>query len=266
MGFDVELGAHALDRAGYLAGADAARAGDINRMLRDRTVRGIWFARGGYGTARLLDRIDWKALARDPKVLVGYSDVTALFAAARRVAGQVCLYGPVVSELGEATSYHAPSLRAMLGGGSATLELRARQVLRHGRAEGRVAGGNLTLLSHLLGTRYAPDLRGTVLFLEDAGEEAYRLDRLLNHLRMAGTLDGVAAVLIGSMSPAPTRRRFPPDRPIREILAESFLPLGIPVVTRLPAGHAPGKWTIPLGGTASLDTRAGRIRFSAGLA
>lgn len=259
MGYEVAVGLSLARQSGYLAGSDDERAGDLNRFLRDPSVRGVWFARGGYGTARLLDLVDWKALARDPKLLVGYSDLTALFAAATSRSGQLCLYAPVVTELGDGDGYHAPSLRAALRGERFEIPLSRGQVLAPGRAEGPLAGGNLTVLVHLLGTRYEPDLRGAVLFLEDTAEETYRLDRLLSHLRMSGALARVAAVLLGSFEPKPTARPFPPDRPIEDLLAETFLPLGVPVVAGLRAGHVAGKWTLPIGGGVRLDTERGRL-------
>jgi muramoyltetrapeptide carboxypeptidase len=259
LGYGVLLGEHVLARDGYLAGADEDRAGDLNRMLRDPLVRAIWFARGGYGSARLLTRIDWRALARGGKTLIGYSDLTALFAAAGRRASTICLYGPGVSELGDRDAYHWPSLRSLLQGRAVTQRFRARQVLRHGRVSGRLVGGNLTVLAHLLGTRYAPDFRDAVLFLEDVGEPVYRLDRALMHLKLAGVLDRVSAVLIGSLEPKGRGRAFPPDRPVEELVEEFFAPLGVPVVTGLPSGHLQGKRSLPLGGLARVDTRAGRL-------
>ncbi len=259
MGYEVVLGRSLARQTGYFAGSDDERAEDLNRFLRDGSIRGVWFARGGYGTARLLDLVDWKALARDPKLLVGYSDLTALFAAATRRSGQLCLYAPVVTELGDGDGYHTRSLRAALRGEPFEIPVSRRQLLAPGRAEGPLAGGNLTVLVHLLGTRYEPDLRGAVLFLEDTPEETYRLDRLLSHLRMSGALSRVAAVLLGSFEPKPTERAFPPDRSIEELLAETFLPLGVPVVGGLRAGHVAGKWTLPIGGLARLDTDRGRL-------
>jgi muramoyltetrapeptide carboxypeptidase len=261
MGFDTVLGPSVSRRAGYFAGTDEERAADLNAFLRDPSVRAVWFARGGYGAARILARVDWDALARDPKPLLGYSDATALFAVALRSPRKLCLYAPVVAELGTPDAYDARSLSSLLAGKPYTIRFGRRQVLRAGKVEGRILGGNLTLLVHLLGTESAARLDGSVLLLEETGEESYRLDRLLQHLRMSSAIDRVAAVIVGSFSPPPTRRAFPKDRLAREILSDFLLPLGVPVVTALPLGHLPGKRSVPLGGTARLDTRNGRLEL-----
>jgi muramoyltetrapeptide carboxypeptidase len=245
LGFRVVLGPNALERDGYLAGSDEARASDLSSLIDAPGIRGIWFARGGYGSARLLERIDWSRLARAPKTLIGYSDVTALFAAALERTRSLCLYGPVVTELANPGAYHLPTLRRVLRGQEITLRFAQRQVLGAGRATGRLLGGNLSVLI-------------PILFLEDVGEPAYRLDRMLAHLRMSGALKGVAGVVIGSFEPVP-RRSFLEDRPVLELIRESFEPLGVPVVIGFPAGHLQGKRTLPLGGRARLDTRDGKL-------
>jgi muramoyltetrapeptide carboxypeptidase len=261
MGFRVVLGEHVLSRHGYFAGPDAARAEDLRAMIADDEIRAVWFARGGYGTARILDCVPWRRLKHRPKLFVGYSDLTALFCAAVQRGGQVCLHGPVVTELDKPGAYHQNSLRRLLKGEAAVLRVRGRQVLVAGKARGRLLGGNLTVLAHLLGTRYAPDPRGCVLFLEEVGEEAYRIDRALTHLKMGGAFRDLAGVLVGRCSVPRAQRSFPPDRALRELLMEFFAPLGVPVVVDLPAGHVPAKWTLPLGGTAELDTAAGEVRL-----
>jgi muramoyltetrapeptide carboxypeptidase len=255
-GYRTRLGEHVLARDGYLAGSDEQRLADLNGLLRDREVDALWFARGGYGTARLLDRVDWRALRRRPKLLIGFSDLTALFCPAIR-HGAVCIHGPVVTEMGSSNGHHAGSLRNLLAGRDVALRVRRRDVLREGRSVGRLVGGNLTVLCHLLGTRHAPDLRGAVLFLEEAGEQTYRVDRMLTQLRMSGALEGVKAVLLGAFR-VPARRRFPADRELDAVLREAFLPLGVPVVQGIASGHLAEKISLPLGGTARIDTRAGR--------
>jgi muramoyltetrapeptide carboxypeptidase len=233
-------------------------------MLERHDVDAVWFARGGYGSARLLDRVSLDGLRFAPKLFVGYSDLTSLFATAVRDAGLVCLYGPSVVELGDEAQWHEPSLREMLRGGALEMRIDDACWIGRGSARGTLVGGNLTVLSHLLGTRHAPDVEGVVLFLEDVGEEAYRIDRMLTQLDQAGWLDAVAGVILGSFDAPATRRRFPPDRPVDEVLEERFAPLGVPVVRGFPAGHIRNKWTIPLGGTAELDGHTGRVRLAAG--
>ncbi len=263
MGFEVRVGEHVLSRHGYLAGTDAERARDLNRAARDRKVRGIWFARGGYGTARLLDLLDWKELIEGPaRVFVGYSDFTALCCPILRDSESLCLYGPVVSELASASAYHAGSLRGLLRGERSTLRFAPDQVIRPGRARGRILGGNLTVLAHLLGTPHAPDLRGALVFLEDVGEEVYRLDRLLQHLKMTGALDEVAGIALGSFRPPPRKRSFPPDRPFTDVLRDALGSLDAPVVRGLPVGHLSGKRTLALGAIGTLDTRAGTLEVA----
>jgi len=255
------LGPHVGAIEGYLAGDDAARAGDLDAAIADPELAAIWFARGGYGTARILDRIDLDRLVRRPKLLLGYSDLTALFAALLKRASTVCLHAPVVAELGDRPAFNAASLNDALAGRGTGRRVVRRDVLRAGAARGRLMGGNLTVLCHLLGTRHMPDLRGAVLFLEETGEEVYRVDRLLQHLRMSGALAGVRAVLIGRFHVPPSVRSFPGDRDLDSVLRDHLLPLDVPVVLSFPAGHGPGKWTLPLGGTASLDTSAGLLTF-----
>ena len=256
MGFRVRLGAHALAQDGYLAGADDARLADLQSALDAPDSNAVWFSRGGYGVARLLDRV---RLSR-PKLLIGHSDLTVLLHRTARAGGRA-LHGPFVSELGEPEAFHAASLTAMLAGRAVTLPVSAAEVFIPGSGAGPLVGGNLTVLAHALGTPFAPETRGAVLLLEDVGEEVYRLDRLLQHLRLAGVFEGVRAVLLGSLAAPPTRRTFPGDRDLEQVLREALVPLDVPVVQGLPLGHLPGKWTVPLLGRADVNTDAGRILF-----
>lgn len=258
MGFDVRLGEHALERRGYFAGDDEARRSDLLRMLVDPAIDAVWFSRGGYGTARLLDAVPWRRLRTRPKPLIGYSDLTALFCPAIRRAGCRCLYGPVVTELGERRAFHAGSLARALAGQPQTVRIARRHVLARGRVTGPLVGGNLSVLVHLLGTPWAPDLRGAILFVEDAGEATYRIDRMLTQLGQSGTLREVAGVVVGSLV-VPARRRFPPDRALRDVLEESLGRLGVPAVVGVVAGHVAGKLTLPLGGRATLDSQRGTL-------
>src|SRR6516164_6178298 len=154
LGFQPVEGAATRSRCDYFAGDDEARAADLLAMWDDPDLAAVWFARGGYGTARILDKLDLRRFARDPKPMLGYSDVTALFASLLNRARGVYFHAPLVANLGQERGFHAPA---------------------RGRAKGRVMGGNLTVLVHLLGTAHMPDLAGSILFLEEIGEEAYRL-------------------------------------------------------------------------------------------
>ena len=254
-------GPHVRSIDGYLAGDDASRAFDLDAAIADARLRAVWFARGGYGTARILDRFDFARLVRRPKLLLGYSDLTALFSPLLARATTVCLHAPMVAELGAREAFHAPSLTASLAGRAISWRIARKLVLSAGAARGRLMGGNLTVLCGLLGTRYMPDLRGSLLFFEETGEEAYRIDRLLQQLRHSGALRGVRGVLVGQLHAPPTTRAFPGDRDLEAVLRDHLLPLGVPVVRGVPAGHGAGKWTLPLGGTAVLDTAGAKLTF-----
>jgi muramoyltetrapeptide carboxypeptidase len=261
MGLDPVVAPHARGVRGYLAGSDAERAEDLNAALRDPAVAGIWFARGGYGTARILGSVDWRALARRPRTFVGFSDLTAFFAAASRRSGARCLHGPTVADLATDGAWHPGSLREALAGRPQTFRPRRAEVLAGGRASGPLVGGNLTVLAHLLGTRDAPRFDGAVLFLEEVGEEAYRVDRLLTHLARAGVFDRVAGILLGSFDAPPTRRTYPPDLPVAAVLGERLAGLPVPVVAGVPSGHRRGKWTLPMGGRVAIDATRRSVRF-----
>ena len=277
-GLRARLGDSVARRWGYFAATDPERARDLQAAINDPGVRGILFARGGWGTSRILERVDLSALRSDPKVVIGYSDLTVLFTELWGVCGLVCGYGPVVSELGLPSAFHARSLRRALFRPGAPLALKVprdsilsagtrarsyggRRSQPAGIAEGRLLGGCLTLLAHLCGSGRLPDFRGSVLFVEEVQEEPYRVDRMLCQLRMAGVLKGVAAVLVGSMTRCAPRRGMT-SFSIREVLADHLGKLDVPVLLDIPAGHGPGKWTLPLGFTARVDAGAGRVTLS----
>lgn len=258
MGLRVVRGRHLAARRGYLAGTDAERAGDLMAALTDPVVRAVFCVRGGYGTPRLLDRLDYAALAPHPKIVVGYSDVTALLLALHRRAGWVVFHGPLVApDLGAPTpsAYTLEHLRralflpAPLGRVEQAPGLPPPVVLRPGVAAGRLTGGNLSLVAATLGTSDEVRTRGRILFLEDVGEAPYRVDRLLTHLGNAGRLDGVAGIAYGEM-----------EEGILEVLAERLGGLGVPVLAGLAIGHGGHKATLPLGVRATLDASEGFLR------
>jgi muramoyltetrapeptide carboxypeptidase len=256
--FVVEHGAHLLDRRGYLAGDDAGRADDLNRALADPGLKAVWFARGGYGSQRILPQIDFSHLRSHPKALIGYSDVTVLQAAAWRFAGLSTLHGPMVAELGDSSAFDAASLARALSGAPLEFMLPRRAVLRAGQGKGPIVGGCLSLLVGLLGTPFDLETRGTILFWEDVNEEPYRIDRMLAHLRLAGRLQGLQGMVIGRLPGCRAHRREN-DIPLAEILKAHLEGTDYPVVVGFPAGHTTRKVTLPLGRPACLDTVSCRL-------
>lgn len=259
-------------RHGYLAGPDDERLADLNAALRDPAIDAIWCLRGGYGSLRILDRVDFDALARRPRPLLGFSDITALLNAAVARAGVVAFHGPVARaalpafarrHLERVLACAEPAGRlGRLPQPADVLIPRTDRIvtLCGGTAEGPLLGGNLSLLQCLLGTPFLPALDGAILFLEDVGEAVYRVDRMLCHLRLAGVLDRLAGVAVGRFTEL-ERRTADGALGFDEVLATYFEPLGIPVAYGFPIGHIDDQWTLPLGVRARLDADAGELEL-----
>lgn len=252
LGWEPILGAHATERIGYLAGHDRDRLNDINQALRDPNVDAIWCLRGGYGMMRILDAIDYDALSRTPKAIIGYSDVTALHAAVQRKCRLVTYHGPTARET--LTDFSRASLRRALVEqvDSCGVAANAREI-NAGVAEGRLVGGNLAVLSSLCGTPFAPDLTDGILILEDINEPVYRIDRMFQQLKLAGALNGCRAIVFGECTGC-TEDAGGGGRPFDEVLGEIAHTLGVPCLAGIPIGHIAEQWTIPLGAMAKLDT------------
>jgi muramoyltetrapeptide carboxypeptidase len=240
----------------YLAGDDARRADEWREAVADREARAIFCARGGYGAMRLLPRIDPGPLLDAPRLVVGFSDVTAIHAALNR-AGLATVHGPVITQLGRAPAAAVAHLEALLFGlapRSGAPEpfppgagLAGTATVRAGRVAGPLLGGSLALLAHLCGTPFLPSLDGAILILEDVGEKPYRLDRYLTQLRLAGALDRVAAVAIGQLTSCDDAGARGADV-VRELVAA----LGVPAIEGLPVGHEDANFAVPLGARATL--------------
>jgi len=257
MGHTVEPGAHLAARRGFLAGSDEHRAADLNAAIHRRDIPAIFFARGGWGAARILDRIDLAALRSRPRVLMGYSDLTSLFMALQR-PGRWYPYrhGPLVSELSEPRAYHAPSMREALALPGPVIEhpIDRCRVMRPGSGHGVLIGGCLTLLTGLLGTKHDVSWDGCILFWEDKNEPPYRIDRMLQQLRLAGKLKNLAGMIVGKLHGCLPKPRTP-SLPIDEIILDAVAGTRYPVVTHFPTGHVPGNRTLLMGAPAALDTR-----------
>lgn len=256
-------------RFGYLAGEDAARAEGITQAFLDDSVAAVFALRGGWGTGRLLPLLDYRAIARHPKILLGYSDITALLLALRARCGFVGIHGPnllsdwnphVVGLLrrllfaGERVEYHPvkPETSSL-----ASMEGRI-QTLVPGRASGELVGGNLTVLASLVGTPYLPDLRGALLFLEDVHEPVYRIDRALTQLRLAGLLDRVNGIVFGAFSKIPPESGYG-DFALYEVLEQHSRAAGKPAFLGAAFGHIPANSPLPLGVRAEMDAESGRL-------
>jgi len=266
LGFRVKLGAHVLGRNGYLAGEDRDRAADINAMFGDAEVAGISCFTGGWGTPRLLPYLDYALIRRNPKVLIGFSDITGLLNAVHRKTGLVTFHGPNADSLYEPYTL-ANFRRAVISNEPIGLlpnppkretDLIDRDnrviTLRGGKASGRLVGGNLTLIASMTGTPYEIDTNGAILFLEDTHEELYRVDRMLTQLWLAGKLDGIAGFVFGRCTDCPVNG---PSFSLGEILRERFS--HVPSISGLSFGHIEKKLTLPIGVRATLDADAGTL-------
>ena len=261
LGFRVKVSSHALDRAAIVAGPDEVRARELQAFFADPAVDAIFAARGGYGAGRILPLLDFAAIARTPKIFMGFSDATFILNALVGRAGMVCFHGPMVAMdfargVGEAALDH---LRRLLEGETASFELPARTALRAGVAEGEVVGGCLSMVAAAIGTPYMPPLDGAILFLEDTGEKAYRIDRMLVQLGQAGVLARVAAVVFGALRPPESSEAE--RRLIDECVAEQSARLDCPVLAGIEAGHGSANFTIPFGVRARVDAAARRLSF-----
>jgi len=239
-----------LARRGYLAGSDAERAADWHAMVADGGVDAIFAARGGYGSGRLLPRLDADLLRRHPKAIVGHSDLTVVLNDMLQRAGVVTFHGPMVSWFAERPESTAALLALLAGEGPAQLE--TEEVWVEGEAEGMLAGGCLSLVAAMVGTPHAVETRGRLLFLEDVNEKPYRVDRMLTQLRQAGALDGVAGLLFGEMPNC-----FEGEEVcLREVALDLCGDLGVPIAAGLPSGHGRGLVTLPFGVRARLRDRS----------
>lgn len=265
-GFKVKRIRQQFERNGYLAGTDDERISELNTLLADDEVDAIIAVRGGYGTLRLLPHLDYDSAARHPKLLVGYSDITALQLALLTMSGIPSLSGPMVAvEWGEPDAPSEDLFWALMRGEGlgefAHPSAETLKPLRSGEAAGTLIGGNLSLITRLIGTAYLPDLTGAILFLEEVGEEPYRIDGLLAHLRLSGILDRIGGLVIGGFTEwEPEHSR--PTLSLDDVIAHYTGELGIPVASGLSYGHFPVKHTMPIGVKARLSVESGRASLS----
>ncbi len=260
-GLRVRVGTHVQDRhrLGYLAGEDADRAADFTAAWMDPEVAGVVCARGGYGTQRLLELLDFRRLAEaDPKVLVGFSDVTALHQAFAERLGVVTVLSHVVTSLGRSTEESAEAMRTVLMEPEAVTDLLVGQpvsTVNAGTATGVLVGGNLAMLASEVGSACSRVARGGLVVLEDVDEHPYRLDRMVTQLLRSGWFDGVRGIVLGRFD------RCGAPGAAETTLVERLAPLGVPLVTGVDLGHSNSTITVPLGRRATLDAGRGSLRL-----
>ncbi len=248
LGYRTKLLPSATAVCGYLAGSDSLRAEDINHAFLDDEVKAILCIRGGYGSGRILDRLDYAGIAAHPKMLIGFSDITALHTALGERSHLVTIHAPMLTTL-LASEYSARQLREGLAGSQplGNIAMPAGQTLQSvipGQAEGILIGGNLTVLASLMGTPYAPKGDGALLFLEEVGEGSYRIDRMMNQLLQGGLLQRVSGIIFGEFKNCPCD---PGDFTTEEVLAHYARLSGKPAIKGLPAGHGVNNMFLPLG-------------------
>jgi muramoyltetrapeptide carboxypeptidase len=271
LGLASKPGRHALHRYGYLAGKDTERAEDVNSMFADDEVQAILAIRGGWGCARILPLLDYDLISRHPKVLIGYSDITALILAVYARCGMATFHGP--DGISTWNSFTVDYFKRILFAGEMVTMVNPEETgddlaqkrdrvetITGGTARGRLVGGNLSVLAALVGTPYLPRWDGAILFLEDTGEDVYRVDRMLTQLKLAGILERLAAFVFGKCT------RCGPDGgygslTLEEVFADHIRSLGIPSWYGAMIGHIKDKFTVPIGIEAEVDADAGSIRL-----
>lgn len=279
LGFHLQVPKNIFRKRGYLAGDDQVRAEELMAAFRDPTVKAIFPGTGGYGTTRILDLLDYDVIRRNPKILLGFSDITGLHLALQRKTGLITFHGPLLMYgLGSRenlTEFSAEYLwRALLAksyfdwagdpvdeGYSYFIppEVATVRTISPGKARGRLTGGNLSLVCTLMGTEYEIDTDGKILFLEDTNEEPYRIDRYLSQLRLGGKFDKVAGVMLGHYTGCESKKGED-SLTLEHVLADYFSELRVPVIVNFPAGHNRQNTTLPMNAMVELDADARRVR------
>ncbi len=270
-GFDVKYGKHLFQRYGYLAGQDKERAADVNAMFADDSIDGIFCLRGGYGSPRILPYLDYNLIAKNPKVFIGYSDITALLNAISAKSNLITFHGPIAKQ--NFTEYTLENFKKILFNPTAPVELATPpifegregiaekdnriSVISKGRATGQLIGGNLSLLVKVVGTPYEPDYQDKILFIEDVEEAPYRVDGMLTHLWLAGRLQKLAGIVFGKCSDC--KASGSPTLSLEQVFNDRLSNLGIPVLRGLMIGHIDDLSTIPVGALATLDTKTKKL-------
>jgi len=261
LGYRVEVGKNVGKQEGYLAGSDSQRLSDLHEMFKNKKVKAIFALRGGYGSSRLLDKIDYKLIRNNPKIFVGYSDINALQMAFYTKCGLVTFAGPMVAVdfQEEISSFTEELFWRIITSNKKIGKLQNPNnekffVLTKGRAEGRILGGNLSLFTSLMGTEFFPQVKGSILLFEDINEAPYRIDRMLNQIRLAKIFNLIRGVILGDFINCyendPDKKSFT----LNEVIFEYFKKLKIPVMYNIRHGHIKDNITIPFGLKCIMNT------------
>ncbi|CAD5951091.1 putative murein peptide carboxypeptidase [Planktothrix tepida] len=257
----VKVAPHVLSEYGYLAGTDQQRAADINQMFADPTVKAIIATGGGWGSSRILSLLDYDLIRQHPKIFLGYSDITALLLGLYSQTGLVTFHGLLGTSLW--TPYSVNWLEKLLfDAQNITFQNPANirvETLYPGQAQGRLVGGNLSVLSTLVGSEYLPSWQGKILFVEDVGEDIYRIDRMLTHLKLAGILDQISGFIFSQCTSCTPGEGNEPSLTLWQVLTDLIQPLEIPAWYGSMMGHIRDQFTVPLGIEVEIDTKQGTI-------
>ena len=262
LGFKTKIAPNISKKYGYFAGSDKERAEDFMSLINDDDVQGIFFIRGGWGCARLLQYLDFEQISEKPKVIMGFSDVTTLLNAIYKHSGLITFHGPNGNS--SWNEYSVDYIRKTLMDQENVLfqnssEDTNTRTLSPGKAYGHIIGGNLSVLTSLIGSEHLPEWDGKILLLEDVGEEPYRIDRMLTQLKLNGAFDQVRGIVLGAF------RKCVPEEPHRsftleEVFEQHFSALEIPVYSGAQFGHTKHKFTIPIGVEAVMDADKGTLK------
>ncbi|MCX7885339.1 MAG: LD-carboxypeptidase [Caloramator sp.] len=243
-GYDVVLGNSCFEKYGFIAGKDKIRAKDINDFFKNDEIDAIVCLRGGYGSIRILEMIDYNIIKDNPKIFCGYSDITALHLAIYKNTNLVTFHGPMISDISQGDEFTIKSFINCLSG-KIKDESYSLKVLKGGNIEGRIFGGNLSIICSLIGTPYENNFKDKILFIEDIGEEPYRVDRMLQQLRLCGTFKNVKAIILGQFTDCSPKHEEK-SLSFNQVIEDFFSNIKKPIYCGLLAGHDKNKITIPL--------------------
>ncbi|WP_457551797.1 S66 peptidase family protein [Desulfobacula sp.] len=253
MGFKVKVPEEIFEKKRYLAGDDISRARVINQLYSDFDINGIICARGGFGAMRILNHLNWNSIRQNPKSFIGFSDNTAILLSIISQTGNPVIHGPNVVSFANAQQETLDSFYTAVTEPFDKMDVKNPQTIKPGNCTGILKGGNMATISHLLGTKFQPDFKDAVLFLEDIGEPAYKIDRMLTQMKMAGLFQGIQGVIAGSFENCDN------DEYIEEIFFEIFEEYNVPVLSGLTSGHGRINLSMVMGTNIKMDTKSARI-------